>query len=86
MANYKLKCEVVRVDEANTSCQKPGDSFVIGPRTPAGMCSRAFATIYPAALAMRFTEEFTWEKPGDGLEVTCPDGFVVYRLTRIVRP
>ena len=82
MANYKIKCEVVRVDEAKTGCQKPGDAFVIGPRTPEGMCARAFAAVYPVALAMRFTEDFAWQKRKDCLEITCPDGHVVYRLTR----
>jgi uncharacterized repeat protein (TIGR04076 family) len=83
MANYEVKCEVLEVNSALTSCQKAGDVFVLGPRTPEGMCARAFAAVYPAALAMRFTEDFAWQKGKDCLEITCPDGFVVYRLTRV---
>jgi uncharacterized repeat protein (TIGR04076 family) len=82
MPNYKIKCEVVKVEEAKTNCQKVGDAFVIGPRTPEGMCARAFAAVYPAALAMRFSDDFAWQKGKDCLEITCPDGLVVYRLTR----
>jgi hypothetical protein len=35
------------------------------------------------ALAMRFTDSMFWEKSDGHVEVTCPDGFVVYRLSRI---
>jgi uncharacterized repeat protein (TIGR04076 family) len=85
MANYKINCEVAKIDAAHTHCQKVGDSFVIGPRTPGGMCARAFAAVYPAALAMRFSEELAWQKGKDCLEVTCPDGFVVCRLRCVGR-
>jgi len=83
MPDYQIRCEAVTVDQARTTCQKPGDVFVIGPRTPDGMCSRAFAAVYPAALAMRFSDSIKWEAPEGHLDVTCPDGFVVYRLSRI---
>ena len=82
MANYEVKCEVIEVNSALTSCQKAGDSFVIGRRTPAGMCARAFAAVYPAALVLRFSEDCAWQKGKESLELTCPDGHVVYRLTR----
>ena len=49
---------------------------------PAGMCGRAFATMYPVAFAMRWTEAMLWEKT-DYVDVVCPDGFVTYRLSRM---
>jgi uncharacterized repeat protein (TIGR04076 family) len=82
MSDFRINCEVIAVAAGATGCQKPADSFVIGPRTPAGMCSRAFAAVYPAALALRFSDEMAWQKGTDCLEITCPDGHVIYRLKR----
>jgi uncharacterized repeat protein (TIGR04076 family) len=89
MANYKIRCEVVKVNTETGCCPgsakcKIGEVYNIGPRTPEpGMCGRAFHSIHPMALAMRFTDSMFWEKPDGNVEVTCPDGFVVYRLSRI---
>lgn len=46
------------------------------------MCGRAFAAIHPMAFAMRWSEKMDWEKL-DYIDVTCPDGFVTYRLSRV---
>ena len=83
MPDYKLKCEVVSVNEEKTKCQKLGDSFTLGARTPDGMCARAFSAIYPTALAMRFTDSIPWQGRNEYFDVTCPDRQVTYRLTRI---
>ena len=83
MANHKIRCEVVRIIENKFGCSNVGDVFVIGPRTPAGMCCRAFAAVYPAALAMRFSDKMAWESDDGHLDVMCPDHDVVYRLTRM---
>ncbi len=45
MPDYKLTCEVITVNEEKTKCQKLGDSFTLGARTPDGMCARAFSAI-----------------------------------------
>ena len=83
MANYKIKCEVAKILAGRFKCSKVGDCFVLGPRTPAGMCARAFAAVYPASLAMRFAEKISWEAEDGSVEITCPDQDVVYRLTRV---
>lgn len=83
MANYKIKCEVVKILANKFNCSKIGDTFVLGPRTPGGMCARAFSAVYPASLAMRFAEKISWEGADGSVEITCPDQDVVYRLTRI---
>lgn len=83
MANYDVRCEVVQVDTAKTQCQKPGDTFTVGSRTPTNMCCRAFHTVYPIALAMRFSESIKWEDKDGTVCVKCPDGNVLYRLARI---
>ncbi len=83
MYNYQIKCEVVQIVADKFKCSALGQTFVIGPRTPEGMCARAFAAIYPTAVAMRFSEEMPWEQGRGYVDVMCPDNDVVYRLTRI---
>jgi uncharacterized repeat protein (TIGR04076 family) len=90
-ANYKINCEIVKVDTESGYCpgsakSRLGETYIIGPRTPSpGMCCRAFQSIHPMALAMRFSDEILCEKPEGQVEVTCPDGFVVFRLSRITK-
>jgi uncharacterized repeat protein (TIGR04076 family) len=83
MANYKIKCEIIQVINDAYGCSQVGQVFMFRSRTPDGMCAKAFATIYPIALAMRFSEEIGWEDQGGFVDITCPDQDVVYRLSRI---
>ena len=83
MANHKIKCEVIDILKNEFNCSKKGQTFVLGARTPEGMCAKAFATIYPTALAMRFSDSIAWENDKGYLDITCPDQDVVYRLSRI---
>lgn len=83
MANYKIKCEVVQIVANKFKCSTMGQIFILGPRTPEGMCARAYASIYPAALAMRFSEDISWEQGRGYVDVMCPDNDIVYRLSRI---
>jgi uncharacterized repeat protein (TIGR04076 family) len=90
MAGHRIKCEAIKVSTATGTCPgsakcKAGEVYILGARTPepSGMCGRAFHAVHPMAFAMRFTERLRWEK-GDGyIDITCPDDFVVYRLSRI---
>lgn len=50
--------------------------------TPEGVCARAFAVLYPYALAMRFAEKISFERKGPFMEILCPDGDVTFRLSR----
>jgi uncharacterized repeat protein (TIGR04076 family) len=84
MPNYTIKCEVIAILENRFNCSSVGETFIIGPRTPEGMCAKAFATIYPTALAMRFSDKIAWQGDNDYVDVTCPDRDVVYRLTRMI--
>jgi len=83
MPDHKIKCEVISVNEEKTKCQKPGDSFTLGGRTPDGMCARAFSVIYPVALAMRVSDSIPWQGGNEHFDVTCPDQHVTYRLSRL---
>ena len=83
MANYKVKCEVVQIMANKFKCSTLGQTFVLGARTPEGMCARAYAAIYPASLAMRFSEDISWEQGRGYIDIMCPDNDVIYRLSRI---
>ena len=89
MANYAIKCEAVRISGGSGICPgsakcQTGEIYTFTARTPepTGMCGRAFAAIHPMAFAMRWSEKMDWENL-DYVDVTCPDGFVTYRLSRV---
>ncbi len=90
MANYKIKCEAVDVHTESGICPgsarcRKGETYILTARSPEpeGMCGRAFAAVHPMAFAMRWSEKMEWEK-STHVDVTCPDGFVCYRLSRVV--
>jgi len=89
MANFILKCEIVKVAAESGVCSgsakcREGEAYILTARTPepAGMCGRAFAAIHPMAFAMRWSERMDCEKH-DYVDITCPDGSVTYRLSRV---
>jgi uncharacterized repeat protein (TIGR04076 family) len=68
-----------------TAGHKVGDEFVIGEKTPLGMCSWAFYTLFPFAMVLQFGGSFPWEEP-DKATVICPDPTnpVVFELRRVL--
>ncbi len=87
--SYKIKCVAVDVRTESGVCNgsarcRKGETYIITARTPepAGIFGRAFVSIQSAAFAMRWTEKMAWEK-ADYIDITCPDGSVTYRLSRI---
>ncbi len=88
MVDYKILCEVVKVEGEGGVCPGPaktklGSRFILSAVTPGGMCARAYAAIAATALAMRFSESLPWEHGEVYFETPCPDSNVVYRLSRI---
>ena len=63
---------------------KVGDKFVIGDKTPAGMCSWAFYTLFPFAAVLQYGGAFPWEKNPNKTTVACPDpdNPVIFELRR----
>ena len=64
---------------------KVGDEFIIGQKTPPGMCSWAFYTIFPFAEPLQFGASFPWEKDPSKASVACPDpdNPVIFELRRV---
>ena len=62
-----------------------GDEFPIGDKTPGGMCSWAFYTVFPFASTLQSSGSFPWEEDPEKAIVACPDPInpVVFELRRI---
>jgi uncharacterized repeat protein (TIGR04076 family) len=89
MADYKIKCIVVDIKTSTGVCPgsakcRKDEEYIITARTPdVVMCGRAFAAIHPMAFGMRWSDKLQFER-NNYVDVACPDGFVTYRLTRII--
>ncbi len=61
-----------------------GDEFIIGQKTPPGICSWAFYTLFPFAEILQFGGSFPWEKDPNKATIACPDPAnpVVFELRR----
>ena len=79
MPGYDIKCEVIE----NEFCPHVKGAYVIGRLTPAGLCSASFAALWPFANAMRHSDRTGFENARGAVIITCPDGWVQFRLTRI---
>ncbi|MDY6917204.1 MAG: TIGR04076 family protein [Chloroflexota bacterium] len=78
---------VARVIQQKGTCEaghKVGDEFVIGQKTPAGMCSWAFFALFPFAEVLEFGGSFPWEEDPDKAVAQCPDAAnpVVFEVRR----
>ena len=79
---------VARVISQKGTCEaghKVGDEFVIGEKTPPGVCSWAYYALFPFAEVLQFGGAFPWESDPDRTTVACPDpgNPVVFELKRI---
>jgi uncharacterized repeat protein (TIGR04076 family) len=82
---YAVKAKIVSQKGHCEAAHKVGDEFTIGDRTPEGMCSWAFYTLFPFASALQAGGAFPWEKDRDTAIVACPDSAnpVVFELRRV---
>jgi len=79
---------VARVISQKGTCEaghKVGDEFVIGEKTPPGVCAWAYYALFPFAEVLQFGGTFPWENDPDRTTVACPDAGnpVVFELKRI---
>ncbi|MCX5990759.1 MAG: TIGR04076 family protein [Chloroflexi bacterium] len=78
---------IARVISQKGTCSaghRLGDEFVIGEKTPPGMCPWAFYTLFPFAGVLQFGGSFPWEDDKDRATIACPDAGnpVVFELRR----
>jgi uncharacterized repeat protein (TIGR04076 family) len=78
---------IAKVISQKGTCEaghRVGDEFVIGEKTPPGLCSWAFHTLFPFAEVLRFGGSFPWEEDPNKATVACPDPAnpVIFELRR----
>jgi uncharacterized repeat protein (TIGR04076 family) len=88
MAEAEFYEVAARVISQKGHCElghKVGDEFVIGGKTPSGMCPWAFYTLFPFVSVLQFGGSFPWEDDRDKATVICPDPAnpVVFELKRL---
>jgi uncharacterized repeat protein (TIGR04076 family) len=76
---YDIMCEVIE----NEFCPYVEGNYQIGRLTPNNMCAASFATIWPFANAMRHSDYSAFENEQGQVMITCPDGWVQFRLSRL---
>ncbi len=79
---------LVRVVSQKGTCvqeHKVGDEWVIGRKTPEGICLSAFDALFPNARVLMFGGAFPWETDPHVTTVACPDAKnpVVFELRRL---
>ncbi len=79
---------LVKVISQKGTCvqeHKVGDEWVIGRKTPEGICLSAFDALFPSARVLMFGGSFPWGTDPDVSTVACPDAKnpVVFELRRL---
>ena len=83
--SYEVLVRVVSQKDTCAHGHKVGEEWVIGSKTPEGICLSAFNTLYPSARVLMFGGAFPWETDPDITTVSCPDAQnpVVFELRRL---
>jgi uncharacterized repeat protein (TIGR04076 family) len=83
--HYGVKVTLVSQMKKRPAGHKVGDEFIVGNKTPAGMCMGAFCSLVPYIQVLKFGRSFFWEKQEGTGTMCCPDPKVVntFRLERI---
>ena len=79
---------IARVISQKGTCaagHKVGDEWLIGSKTPEGMCLSAFHTMFHYARVLMFGGAFPWSNDPDATTAACPDAAnpVVFEIRRV---
>ncbi len=82
---YDVAVKVISQKGTCTQEHKVGDEWVIGGKTPEGICLEALHSIYPHLCVLRFGGSFPWATDPDTTTEVCPDpnNPVVFELRRL---
>lgn len=82
---YEVMAKVTKQEGTCGAEHKVGDEFLIGSKTPGGMCLAAFYALFPMARVLQFGGASPWSRDPDKASVTCPDSKnpVIFELRRI---
>jgi uncharacterized repeat protein (TIGR04076 family) len=83
--SYKVSVRVISQKGTCEAGHKVGDRWIIGEKTPEGLCIFAFASLLPFITPLMFGASFPWEKDPDMTTVACPDPTnpVVFEIRRV---
>ena len=70
---YDVVAKVVSQKGTCAAEHKVGDEWVIGRKTPDGVCLSAFQALLPSTRVLMFGGVFPWESDPDVSRITCPD-------------
>jgi uncharacterized repeat protein (TIGR04076 family) len=78
----------IKVKSQKGHCEaghKVGDQWLVGEKTPEGICLFAFSSLFPFITPLMYGGAFPWEKDPDVTTVACPDpdNPVVFEIRRI---
>ena len=82
---YDVAAKVVS-QKGTCACEhKVGDEWLLGTKTPEGLCLSAFGAVFPYARVLAVGGSFPWETDPDVASAACPDADnpVVFELRRI---
>jgi uncharacterized repeat protein (TIGR04076 family) len=82
--SYKVRARVISQKGHCEAGHQVGDSWLVGEKTPQGICIFAFASLLPFITPLMYGGEFPWEKDPDRTTAVCPDpdNPVVFELRR----
>jgi uncharacterized repeat protein (TIGR04076 family) len=85
MAESLVKVKVISQKGHCEAGHKVGDEWLVGEKTPPGMCIFAFASLFPFMTPLMFGGAFPWEKDPDKTTAVCPDpdNPVVFEISRV---
>jgi uncharacterized repeat protein (TIGR04076 family) len=83
--SYDVLVKVISQQGICDSGHKAGDEWVIGDKTPEGICLSAFDSIFSTIRVLKFGGSFPWESDPDVATIACPDAEnpVVFEITRL---
>jgi uncharacterized repeat protein (TIGR04076 family) len=78
----------IKVKSRKGHCEaghKVGDQWLVGEKTPEGICLFAFSSLFPFIAPLMYGGAFPWDKDPDVTTVACPDpdNQVVFEIRRI---
>ncbi|MFC2036023.1 TIGR04076 family protein [Chloroflexota bacterium] len=82
---YDVEVKVISQKGTCAAEHKVGDQWVIGNKTPEGICLSAFNTLYPNLRVLKFGGSFPWSTDPDIATAACPDAQnpIVFELKRL---
>ena len=85
MAESLVRVKVISQQGTCEAGHKVGDEWLVGEKTPQGMCIFALGSLLPFMTPLMFGGAFPWEKDPDVTTVACPDpgNPVVFEISRI---